>query len=405
MHRRALALAALLICGLLPISARASSTSPAPARVTQVDASRYPEVTVYVRVEDEAGALVPGLSADDFAITEGGRAVGLTGFAGGGASPVTTLLVIDRSGSMDEAGKLRGAQEAARAFVGQMRPGDRTALLPFSSAPDAPSGFGGTRAALLDAVDALDADGGTAVYDSVIAAAEALRGESGRRAILLLTDGQDCRDDPECPDEYGSRSSADQAIAAAQETGLPVIAIGLGDHGAYGSAGIDEDVLQLIAGETGGEYIYAPDAARLADVYRGLSAGIQSEYALTYRSPRPFYDGTRRDIAVSVGGAPAAQAGYLQRNLIDVRSNPVVGFVLLVPLLWALLLPGALRRRRGVAPADPPAPTSLAQPPAEGATIVSAPAASRSFCIECGRPLRQAARYCSGCGAPVEVIA
>src|SRR4029453_4092108 len=76
---------------------------------------------------------------------------------------------------------------------------------------------------------------------------------------------------------------------------------------------------------------------------------------LTYRSPRPFYDGTRRDIRVSVGGAPAASGGLVHRPLLKVRPHPFVGALLLLPIVGALLLPAIVRRRaRGPAPNGAP---------------------------------------------------
>lgn len=388
-----------------PTAAAQQQSGELQARITQVDTSRYPEVTVYVSVLDAAGQPVSGLDADDFQLAEGGRPVDLIRFVGGGSSPVAAALVIDRSLSMQEAGKMKGARQAALAFMQQMRPGDRSALIAFNEDVELYQEFTGDVSLLEDAVRRLRPEGGTALYDSLVAGVDALRAESGRRALLLLTDGRDCRDDPSCPDEYGSRHTLDKAIDYAVAAGQPVYVIGLGRPGGRGQSGVDERVLRRIASETGGEYLHAPDAEDLAALYRGIAVTLQQEYAFTYRSPRPFYDGTRRDISVAVGGAPAARGDYLQQHLLHVRSNPVVGFILLVPLVWALLLPGWLRgRRRGAGDASPAAmppavPAALA---ADGATIVQAPDAPRRvFCAECGRPLREQARFCSGCGAPV----
>lgn len=385
-----LVLALLLLMSMPPAAPAAAAEPPPPPTVTQVDASRYPEITVYVRVADAAGQPRAGLSAADFTLSEDGRPVAISGFASGAGS-VTAALVVDRSGSMDEAGKLRGAKDAALAFVQQMRPGDRTTLLAFNHRPDTEASLAASPEQLRAEIGRLRADGGTALYDSIIAGVDALRDAPGRRALLVLADGQDCRDDPRCPDEYGSRHSAGEAIAYAREAGQTVFVVGLGARNADDHAGVDEEVLRRIATQTGGEYFYAPEADTLATLYRRLASGIQQEYTLTYRSPRPFYDGTRRDIAVTVAGAQSGTADYLQQHLVNVRSNPVVGFVLLVPLVWALLLPGLLRRRG-----------STEQPLAQAATdttLLEVPA-PRAFCIECGRPIRAGAHFCSGCGAP-----
>jgi hypothetical protein len=275
---------------------------------------------------------------------------------------------------------------------------------------------------------------------------------------LLLTDGRDIRgtDDP-IP---ASRASLDEAIATATRAGISAQVIGLGDRGSDDlRAGIDERVLKRIADETGGAYFYTPSADQLADLYRSLSANMQQEYVITYRSPRPFYDGTRRDIRVSVGGAPSASGAYIERHLINVHSDPVVGVLLLLPLLGALMLPLLLQRQtkaKGPSIAGTPTAT-LRNPsipmPADGPTVlqpagatlmpVDAPrcqtcaalmappdapfcmtcgaiqgtaaalatrpervAGRRIFCDQCGRPLREGARFCSACGAtaPLPVL-
>jgi VWFA-related protein len=403
----------LLLFALLPISSSVptdTSTTQAPARVAQVDTARYPDVTLYVGVTGSDGRPLGGLAAKDFAVTEDGQPVTIADFAGG-AGPISTVLVIDRSGSMDQNDKIEGAQAAARAFVEQMRPGDQTELITFNQRSSVEERFTGSQDELLRAIDDIEADGGTALYDSIVAGVDALKNVGGRRALLLLTDGQDCRDSTICPDNYGSRRSMEQAIAYAEQQNQPVYVIGLGERGGDEHEGIDERVLQQIAGATSGEYFYAPGADQLADLYRKLSAGLQQEYTLTYRSPRPFYDGTRRDIRVSVGGAPAAAGTYVERHLIDVRSDPRIGLLLLLPILGALVAPGLLRRRTtNTQPA--PAPTSLGivpiaieSGPALGSTIVQPPSvvvipSDVARCTTCDAPLlRAGARFCADCGA------
>jgi hypothetical protein len=394
---------------------------------------------------------------------------------GGGAGSIDTVLVIDRSGSMDENDKMEGAKEAARAFVRQMRPGDRTAVIAFSNAPDLVQPFTADTQLLDRAIRRIRPDGSTALYDSLIAGVEQLHDLGGRRALLLLTDGRDMRatGDP----RPASRATLDQAIEVAAKDGISVQAIGLGDRDADDvRGGIDEAVLKRIADETGGAYFYAPGADQLSDLYRRLSADMQQEYVITYRSPRPFYDGTRRDIRVSVSGAPAASGAYVERHLINVHSDPAIGLLLLLPILGALFLPALLRRRTtndqrpttndqrptqtdglpttgplsapalSAAAATMPAladgPTVLQ--PVEGATVFATGAArcracaallagpdarfcmacgaaqgnaapatrperaagQRMFCDQCGRPLREGARFCAMCGAtaPLPVI-
>lgn len=426
--RRILVLLPLL---LLPIASAHAQTAP-DARVAQVDTSRYPDVTLYVSVTDAAGGPVAGMSQRAFSISEDGQPVTISEFAGGGAAPISAVLVIDRSQSMAEEDKLAGARDAAQAFVRQMRPGDQTAVIAFDTRPTLVQPFTGDVGQLDKAIRRITPGESTALYDSLIDGVDLLKGVQGRRALLLLTDGRDCVRTP-CINDPASRATLDEAIAHARQAGVAAQVIGLGDRDTADlSAGIDEPVLRRIAGESGGEYFYAPAADQLAELYQRLSADMQQEYRLTYRSPRPFYDGTRRDIRVSVSGAAPVAGGYVERHLIDVRSNPLVGFALLLPILAALLLPGRLRRTRsGATPQSAP----VGAPAAAGADALAGggscracdrpllraearfcsacgasqadPPARRIFCDQCGRPIADGAHFCSICGtsSPIRMVA
>src|SRR3954452_10117781 len=167
----------LLLLVLVPIFGQAqpsAAPSPSPARVTQIDTARYPDVMLYVGVTGADGKPVGGLAAKDFAVTEDGQPVKIDDFAGG-AGTISTVLVIDRSGSMEENDKIDGAQDAARAFVEQMRPGDQPELITFNQTASVAERFTGSQDELRRAIDDIDADGGPALYDSMVAGVDALK--------------------------------------------------------------------------------------------------------------------------------------------------------------------------------------------------------------------------------------
>lgn len=403
MHRAALAAFGLLIVlGLAaPTGALAQRAAPM-VRIAQVDTSAYPRVTLHVSVSDPAGRPQPGLFEQDFRITEDGVPVTISGFVGGGATPVSALLVTDCSGSMSYEDKIDGARAAARAFVEQMRPGDHTGVLSFCRDVRLAQPITDDTALLERAIRRLDADGPTPLYDGLAAGVEALANQGGRRALLLLSDGRDCFQPP-CSENPGSRSTLDEALARAKASSLAVEVIGLGSRSESDdtNTGIDEAVLKRIAAETGGEYFYAPDAAALAALYARLGGSIQQEYSLTYVSPRPFYDGTRRDIQVRVGEALTA-GGYTEQHLLNVHSSPLVGALLLVPLLALLAGPALLGRRNKRLPlgdeAQPPQPLKSPADAAPQPERIAAPVATTA-CIHCGATLRARARFCNSCGA------
>jgi Ca-activated chloride channel homolog len=397
MHKGTALLGLLLLA--TPMVAQAASYT---TQVAQVDLGRYPTVTLYVRVADEVGNAVGGLTRDAFALREDGVPVEISDFAGAGG-PVSAALVIDQSGSMNGAGKLAGAQTAAQTFVAAMRPNDRTALIGFAEQTRMVQPFTNDQAALSAAIGHLDADGGTALYDAVVKGVDALKGENGRRALIVLTDGQDCRVIG-CDDFNGSRNSLEEAIGYARAAGQPVYVIGLGEKNGGREDGIDEGVLRRIGRESDGEYFYAPDADALAALYARLAGGLHAEYRLRYVSPRPFYDGTRRQIDVAVAGGATANSSYIERHLIDVRSHPLVGLGLLVPVLAALMLPTLLgRAQRSVTlPGSQSGSFATASPLPTGAPRTAQPiqiiTLDEGRCAHCAEPLRPSSRFCPRCG-------
>lgn len=427
-----LSLAIIMIAGLYflsPIDRALPRDTQQDVRVTQVDTSNYPEVTLFVDVADENGQPRTGLTSADFTLTEDGTTVDIASFGGAGGL-INTALVIDQSRSMFEADKLEGAQDAATAFVEQMRPGDQTTLITFNEDIRLRQDLTSDQAALTRAINRVDATGGTALYDGIVAGVDALSGVTGRRVLLVLTDGQDCRDLPAsiCPNDFGSATSLNEAIDYANQFEQPVYVVGLGDRAAATDAyaGIEESVLQRIATDSYGSYFYAPDGSQLAALYADLSGVVQNEYQLTYTSPRPFYDGTRRDLQLEVAGI-SSSGSYLERHLINVDSHPLVGLALLFPLLGLLLLPtfwnrGEQRRPASVAgpggtlaidPGPTPAlrqrtqPASIAPPQVQSMPVQPAPQpaeqpqAAPAFCDQCGTAVRANARFCSRCGSRI----
>ncbi|MEI6181361.1 MAG: VWA domain-containing protein [Chloroflexales bacterium] len=412
-----LLVAMLLIFASALMRARVAPTPGSAARVTQVETSAYPAISLYVAVTDANGQPRLGLRQNDFAITEDGAPVALTAFSGAGASQVTSVLVLDRSGSMADNNKIAAAQAAATAFVGLLRPSDRIALIAFNETVQVAQTFTKDVTVLNHAISDLKPADGTALYDAIVRGVDLLRNEPGRRLLLVLSDGQDMRETGQR--SYGSQHTLAEAIAYAEAAGQPVAVVGLGDRT---GAGIDEAVLQQIATATGGRYLYAPQGEALTALYTSLAGEVQHEYQLTYVSPRPFYDGTRRDLRVQAG-ASTAVGGYTEQHLINVAANPLVGVALLLPLAGLLVLPGVWRRRTSggkVPPAEAvptppftqPAPqidTVLETPVAAAATIAmpaSPPTVDTSArrCVHCKAPLRATARFCTKCGTNQPVV-
>lgn len=300
--------------------------------------------------------------------------------------PVTTVLVLDQSGSMrkpandtDRMPKIEALRRAAARFVELMRPSARTTLLPFSSTVEQPRPFSADQAALKRSIEKLRPEGGTLLYDATYAGLETLAAArpEGRKAVVVLTDGKD-----EAP---GSRRSAALVIERAREAKIPLYMLGFGrlreinqqvmqrmareTGGEYYHAedqqklldifenlsiqlhddGIDEESLRKLARDTGGEYHNARDASKLKLIYERLAEELQSTYTVTYLSRRSSQDGTARGIDISVvrGGAQISTGGRTDYNVSGVVVPDMdhrVYLVLLTVLGGLLLFPAALKR-------------------------------------------------------------
>jgi VWFA-related protein len=431
--KRLLLLLLLFVCvlgwaGLMGLDFEQHRDAPDASRstvnITYFDYNQtdFDEVTVYLSVTDATGEPVPGLMEEDFSIVEDDVPVDISGFTPGGVQPVTVLMLIDRSGSMDDDDKMEDAISAALTFLDQMEDErDHVGLIAFNQYIAGPRDLqlidSGSRASLRSYIQSLTADGGTAYYDAIYEAVETLSGTSGRKVVLALTDGID-------EDSGYSQSSV---IEYAQDHNIEVYTIGLGRD-------VERASLEQIASETGGDYYQQPSSSDLAQLYSDLAQSLRAEYSLTYTSPTPRLDGTTREVAIAVetpGGTTTAESSYAVGGTLTPSPNlwPCLGAL---PLLALLALPGLYDRLRGrgrlaepePAPKKPPVDTPPPGPPRTGTAVVDetavpppTPASPRtgtsvmrapmpsppapdapSTCPACGKALRAGARFCPTCG-------
>lgn len=294
----------LLSLGLLPLltlfsasSALAQSGAP-QIRITQVDKSQFPQVTVYVSVVNENGEPV-GVDPATIQLMENNQAMQPTEIRGGGdvtqTIPVTTMLVMDISGSMEKNGKLDAAKAAAKTYVSQMRQGDQAGLLTYDTQMYYVQPITTDTNALITAIDGLQPGSDTAMYNALVEAQKNLEAVEGRKSIIVLSDGLDNK----------SQSTADDVISAVSAGGLTISTIGFGDPGSREQVGLDEAGLKSLAEETGGLYAFADDAASLSAIFQQYGEVLQSEYALTYVSPTSLRDGVNRGLTVALNGSTA----------------------------------------------------------------------------------------------------
>ena len=308
-------------------------------RITQVDNSKFPTVTVYVSVTNSAGEPV-GVDPAAIQISENGEAMQIVDARGGGqggqgvAEPLTTMLVIDISGSMDKKNKLTAAKDAAKAYVNQMRASDQAGLMTFDTKTYYVQPVTTDTAALTSAIDGLKTGSDTAMFDALVEAEKALSSVPGRKTIIVLADGLDNH----------SQNTVDSVIEQIGPSGLTISTVGFGDASTASQSGLDEGALKSLAERSGGLYSFAADSQSLSALYQQLGRTLQSEYAITYVSPSTLRDGINRNLTVSLSGVGATtetnyNPGGVLPEVIGV-SWTLFGLILagLLLLLFAPLL-------------------------------------------------------------------
>jgi VWFA-related protein len=271
-------------------------------------------VNVYAAVRDRRGDPVLNLTREDFAVLEDGVPQTLSHFSAARA-PLTVALLIDASNSMNLDGRIDLARKAAEEFVDSVEREDRLLVLHFNDALAGPARPVADRREAKEAIAAIRAAGGTALYDAIVRTAERLAGVEGRRAMVLLSDG---RDQALVENAPGSLHLFEEALEKTHRAEVAVYAIGLGRH-------LDKEmdlqrtrslkeILDLLARQTGGRSYYPERAGRLGAVYRQIASDLKHQYALAYTSTNRERDGRWRAIAVRVRGDASlrvtARTGY-----------------------------------------------------------------------------------------------
>jgi VWFA-related protein len=338
MKLRAVLVLAAVLTMFIPGQVVSAQDNQAAIHITQVDTSKFPQVTVYVSVTDASGEPL-AVDPNQIQIFENGQLVQPQQVSGQGEiGPLTTMLVMDVSGSMFDAGKLEAAKAAAQAYVEQMRPSDQAGLLTFNTDVSYPQPITSDRQALIDAIDRLNASGDTAMYDALDRAEEILQAVPGRKAIIVLTDGLDNR----------SAHTPDQVIQAIGAGGLSISIIGLGDPNKLGiNSGLDQAALQSLAKRAGGVYGYANDPQALVGLYERYGRALQSEYSFTYTSLLPLRDGLNRALTVQLGTGAEAQSQYNPGGVLPEVAHSAswpVFAILLAVLVALLFVPGLIGR-------------------------------------------------------------
>jgi len=271
-------------------------------------------VNVFATVRDFAGDYAANLAVNEFELVEDGVEQTISNFLYEDL-PLQLVFLMDASKSM-EGERIATAREAADRFARTLNYGrDRGMLMSFAGDLKTHIELTADKTALLAAIAGLEVrPGGTALYDGVVAAIDALRPQEGRKAILLLSDGRDESGDGFRP---GSTHTFEEALQAAQRADIILYTIGTGKGIAeqkdfHGIRTVGE-VLTRFADETGGRAFFAERVNQLRRAYENVAQALRHQYSLGYVSTNPKRDGAWRSIRLICrreGYTTNARKGY-----------------------------------------------------------------------------------------------
>jgi Ca-activated chloride channel family protein len=228
-------------------------------------------VNVFVNVTDRNGAIVGGLTREDFAVSEDGRAQEIAVFERQSELPLNLTLAIDTSGSVHK--DLAGEAEAARRFAHALvRPQDQMSLIQFATTVRELTPFTNKVSQIDRGLGQLRSDFATALYDAACLGAERLGNKEGRRVLILVTDGDD------------TASSATYAEVLELALRNEVMIYSIIDVPIEASAGRDlggEHALITLAEQTGGKSFYVNDGG-LDKAFARVSEDLRTQYLLGY---------------------------------------------------------------------------------------------------------------------------
>jgi VWFA-related protein len=270
-------------------------------------------VQLFFNVKDKHGALIPGQTKDDFELFEDGKPQTIKYFTAETNLPLTLGMLIDSSGSQQRV--LDMEKEVGSAFLKQiLRPKDLAFVISFDVDVDLLQDFtnspkelsvalnkaqintgggscGGVPGMGGGPVPCSGSPRGTLLYDAVyLAGHDELAQQVGRKAMIILTDGED----------QGSKLRIQDAIEAAQKSDAICYVIMIADRGFYGGFGYSGDSqMKKLATETGGRVIDVGNKPeKLKQAFDQISQELRSQYNIGYTPTNSKLDGTFRKVEI-----------------------------------------------------------------------------------------------------------
>jgi Ca-activated chloride channel family protein len=275
--------------------------SPSPAGDAQKPGKEVPDnttlstntdlVNLTVTVTDTYGRYVSGLNKNAFAIFDEKQPQEITFFSDDDA-PVSVGVIFDVSGSMS-GDKIRRARDALSRFIQTSHNSDEYFLIGFNQRAQLLLDKTRDGNAILDKLTFVQTRGQTALYDACYLGVEKVqRGAHPKRALLLISDGQD----------NNSRYTFSELRKLLKESDVTLYGIGiLSGSDAGSSMGMEgQGTLDELANVSGGKAFFPRSAAEMDDIFEQIALELRHQYSIGYRPPNFVSDGKWHKIKVKV---------------------------------------------------------------------------------------------------------
>jgi Ca-activated chloride channel family protein len=260
------------------------------------------EVMLYATVVDPKNHLVTNLDKNSFSVYEDGQPQQITSFRREDI-PVSMGILVDNSGSMRD--KRPAVNQATLNLIRASNPQDEVFLVNFNDEAYLDQDFTSNIQLMREALERIEARGGTAVYDAVIASANQLAKGAKRekKVLLIVTDGED----------NASRDTLEEAVKRVQDDAGPTVYT-IGILGGDRQAKRARRAMERLAVETGGIAYFPKDLGEVDAISRAVAHDIRNQYTIGYKPTRPQSQGGFRNVRVEARGSDG-------RSKLQVRTR------------------------------------------------------------------------------------
>jgi Ca-activated chloride channel family protein len=237
-------------------------------------------------VTDDDGRFVSGLTVNDFKVFDNDRPQKITSFQSENIS-LELVAALDVSSSMRDA--LPRVKESATRFLAGLRGGDHVTLLAFNDIVYTLAQRTKDQSTRAQAIERMRAWGGTALYDVIVDALRRLERQTGRRALVVFSDG----------DDQSSHATMQAAVAHAESSDATIYAIGQGR--AVRTREL-QTVLSRFASISGGRAFFTEDVSRLDRFFSEILEDLSNQYLVSYSYPDAERDGQFHRVRLEAAG-------------------------------------------------------------------------------------------------------